>query len=134
MSINKVIISGNLTRDGELRATQTGRDVLGFGVAVNDRVLNQQTNQWEDRPNFVDCTMFGNRAVALAQYMKKGTKVAIEGKLRYSSWEKDGQRRSRIEIVVDEVELMSRQASGGEDGWVDTPADPAAVTDIDLPF
>ena len=62
MSINRVIISGNLTRDPELRSTASGLPVLGFGVAVNDRRKNQQTGEWEDYPNFIDCTMFGARA------------------------------------------------------------------------
>lgn len=66
MSINKVIVTGNLTRDPELRETGDGLQILSFGVAVNDRRKNQQTQQWEDRPNFVDCTMFGNRAASAA--------------------------------------------------------------------
>ena len=94
MSINRVNISGNLTRDPELRATSSGTQVLSFGVAVNDRRRNPQTGNWEDYPNFVDCTMFGTRAEAVKRYLSKGSKVAIEGKLRYSSWERDGQRRS----------------------------------------
>ncbi len=114
MSINRVNISGNLTRDPELRATQNGMQVLSFGVAVNDRTKNQQTGEWEDRPNFVDCTMFGKRAEALSRILRKGMKVAIEGKLRYSSWEKDGQKRSKLEVIPDEVELMSQgQQQGG---------------------
>ena len=106
MSINRVCISGNLTRDPELRATASGTQVLTFGVAVNDRARNQQTGEWEDRPNFVDCTMFGNRAEALSRILRKGMKVAVEGRLRYSSWERDGQRRSKLEVIPDEVELM----------------------------
>lgn len=112
MSINRVNISGNLTRDPELRATSGGMQVLGFGVAVNDRRKNGQTGQWEDYPNFVDCTMFGNRAESMARILRKGMKVAIEGKLRYSSWEKDGQRRSKLEVIVDEIELMSQNPNG----------------------
>lgn len=94
MSINRVNISGNLTRDPELRVTASGTQVLSFGVAVNDRRRNPQTGEWEDYPNFVDCTMFGTRAEAVRRYLSKGSKVAIEGKLRYSSWEKDGERPS----------------------------------------
>lgn len=109
MSINRVNISGNLTRDPELRATQGGMQVLGFGVAVNDRRRNQQTGEWEDYPNFVDCTMFGNRAESMGRILRKGMRVAIEGKLRYSSWDKDGQRRSKLEVIVDEIELMSQK-------------------------
>ena len=112
MSINKVVISGNLTRDSELRATSSGMPVLGFGVAVNDRRKNQQTGAWEDYPNYIDCTMFGARADSLHQYLVKGTKVAIEGKLRWSQWERDGQKRSKIEVIVDEIEFMSRGNSG----------------------
>lgn len=109
MSINHVVMSGNLTRDSELRRTQGGTAILGFGVAVNDRRKNQQTGEWEDYPNFVDCTMFGTRAEKLAGMLAKGTKVCILGKLRYMSWEKDGQKRSKIEVIVDDIEFMSRR-------------------------
>lgn len=117
MSINRVIISGNLTRDPELRATSGGTQVLSFGVAVNDRRRNPQSGDWEDYPNFVDCTMFGSRAEAISRYLSKGSKVAIEGKLRYSSWERDGQRRSKLEVIVDEIEFLSRgNGQGGQGG------------------
>lgn len=114
MSINRVVVSGNLTRDVELRVTPGGTQVLGFGVAVNDRRRNQQTGEWEDYPNFIDCTMFGNRAEALSRILRKGMKVAIEGKLRYSSWEdkNGGGRRSKVEIIPDEVVLMSQNPNG----------------------
>lgn len=107
MSINRVVITGNLTRDAELRQTAGGTAVLGLGVAVNDRRRNPQTGEWEDVPNFIEATLFGARAEGLARYLVKGTKVAIEGKLRYSQWEKDGQKRSKLEVVVDEIEFMS---------------------------
>ncbi len=113
MSINRVIISGNLTRDPELRNTQSGMAVLSFGVAVNDRRKNPSTGEWEDYPNFVDCTMFGARASSLANYLSKGTKVSIEGKLRWSQWERDGQKRSKLEVIVDELEFMSSRNSNG---------------------
>ena len=123
MSINRCNISGNLTRDPEMRALRNGTQVLSFGVAVNDRRKNPQTGDWEDYPNFLDCTMFGSRAAAVSRYLAKGTKVAIEGKLRYSSWEKDGQRRSKLEVIVDEIELMSQRQQA-----------PADVYDEDCPF
>ena len=142
MSINKVFISGNLTRDSELRSTQGGMAVLGFGVAVNDRHKNPQTGDWEDYPNFVDCTMFGTRAEKLQPYLTKGTKVAIEGKLRYSSWERDGQRRSKLEVVVDELEFMSakkdalqqsQQAFAPQPAYAPQPAQ-AELYDEEIPF
>lgn len=110
MSINRVNITGNLTRDPELRATAGGTQILAFGVAVNDRRKNPQTGAWEDVPNFVDCIVFGQRAEAVSRFISKGSKVAIEGKLRYSSWEtKEGDRRSKLEVIVDEIDFMSRQ-------------------------
>lgn len=114
MSINRVNISGNLTRDPELKTTTGGTSVLTFGVAVNDRRRNPQTGEWEDVPNFVDCVVFGARAEPLSRFLSKGSKVAIEGKLRYSSWEREGQRRSKLEVIVDEVEFLSPRQQGGQ--------------------
>ena len=110
MAINKATVTGNITRDPELRQTQGGTSVLTIGVAVNDRRKNQQTGEWEDYPNFIDCTIFGNRATGVAPHLEKGMKVAIEGKLNQSRWQaEDGTNRSKIEIIVDEIEFMSRQ-------------------------
>lgn len=152
MSINKVVISGNLTRDPELRQTANGFPVLGFGVAVNDRRKNQQTGEWEDYPNFIDCTMFGARAESVSRFLSKGSKVVIEGKLRWSQWERDGQKRSKIEVVVDEIEFMTARGEGGNMGmshmsapapayaaptYAPAPAAPAvdtSVYDEDIPF
>ena len=119
MSINRVMISGNLTRDPDLRQTGSGMAVMTFGVAVNDRRRNQQTGEWEDYANFVDCTMFGNRAQGVHPFLSKGMKVAIEGKLRYSTWERDGQRRSKLEVIVDDLEFMSSRngQQGGNGGF-----------------
>lgn len=108
MSINRVVITGNLTRDPELRRTQSGLPVLDFGVAVNDRRKNSSTGEWEDYANFLDCTMFGARAESLSSILAKGMKVAVEGKLRWSQWERDGQKRSKVSIIADEVELPPR--------------------------
>ena len=108
MSINRVIVSGNLTRDPELRNTAGGLPVLSFGMAVNDRRKNAN-GEWEDYPNFIDVTIFGSRAEHIASFLNKGSKVAVEGKLRWSSWEKDGQKRSKIEIIADEIEFMTRK-------------------------
>ena len=130
MSINRVNISGNLTRDPELRQTQGGMAILSMGVAVNDRRKNQQTGEWEDVPNFVDCVVFGTRAEKLAQFLAKGSKVAIEGKLRWSQWEKDGAKRSKLEVIVDEIEFMSR---GGQQRQQQQTAS-ADLYDESIPF
>lgn len=114
MSINRVIITGNLTRDAELRAAQSGTSILHIGVAVNDRWRNPQTDQWEDRPNYIDCVMFGNRAQSISRFLTKGTKVAVEGRLRWSQWQdrETGKNRSKVEVVVDELEFMSPRQDG----------------------
>lgn len=133
MSINRVAISGNLTRDPELRQTAGGMAILGFGVAVNDRRKNQQTGEWEDYPNFIDCSMFGTRAQSVSRFLSKGSKVAIEGKLRWSQWERDGQKRSKVEVIVDEIEFMSRQQ--GQLGSMSAPQQAApSIYDDDVPF
>lgn len=109
MSINSTVVAGNLTRNAELKQTSSGMSVLHFSVAVNDRVKNNQTGEWEDKPNFVPCVMFGKRAQSVAQYLTKGTKVTVQGKLHYSSWQgNDGKTRSKLEVMVDELEFMSR--------------------------
>lgn len=108
MSVNQVSVTGNLTRDVELRVTQGGTPVLRFGIAVNDRRKNA-SGQWEDVPNFFECVTFGNRATALSDILTKGMKVAITGKLHYSSWEKDGQKHYKVDIIVNEIELMQNR-------------------------
>ena len=108
MSINRVVVSGNLTREPELR--QAGSTtVLQFGIAVNERRRNSQTDQWEEHPNFFDVLVWGARGEGLSRVLTKGMKVAIEGKLRWSSWTaQDGGKRSKVEIVADNVDFMSQ--------------------------
>lgn len=108
MGINHVVLVGNLTRDVELRSTQSGTAVLSFGIAVNDSRKNA-SGQWEDVPNFFECSTFGNRATALSDILTKGMKVAITGKLHYSSWEKDGKKHSKVDIIAREIELMQNR-------------------------
>lgn len=146
MSINRVVISGNITRDPELRSTQGGMEILALGVAVNDRVKGEN-GQWTDRPNFIDCVMFGNRAKSVSRFLSKGSKVAIEGKLRWSQWERDGQRRSKIEVIVDEIEFMASRGDGQHAAApqaapaphpyqppIAAPVVDASVYDDDIPF
>ena len=136
MSINRVIISGNLTRDVEVRRTQSGMVIASFGVAVNERRKNNQTGEWEDYTNFVDCSMFGNRADKISPYLVKGTKVAIGGKLRYSQWKRDDQKRSKLEVIVDEIEFMSKSSGQGNQGQASNATLPINVDPVydDCPF
>lgn len=130
MSINNVSIAGNLTRDPEIRVTQGGTAVLSFGIAVNDRRKNA-SGQWEDVPNFFECVTFGNRATALSDILTKGMKVAIAGKLHYSSWEKDGQKHSKVDIIAQEIELMQNRKPQQEQPQ---QQEEPAYYDADLPF
>lgn len=140
MSINSVAISGNLTRDAELRMTAGGAPVLGFGVAVNDRRRNPKTGEWEDVPNYIDCILFGKYAESMQPYLVKGAKVAVSGRLRYSSWEKDGQRRSKLEVVADHVETLAQRQqpqTPAQQPRYSAPASAPAeeyVYDEDIPF
>ena len=113
MNVNTAIITGNLTRDPELRQTASGTSVLQFSVAVNDRV--KENGEWTDRANYIDCTMFGTRADSLSKLMHKGSKVAVQGKLHWSSWDKDGQKRSKVEIWPDTVELLTPRNQGSQE-------------------
>ena len=108
MAVNVVCLAGNLTRDAELKQTTNGNAVLTFTLAVNEPYKNPTTGTWDKRPNFFDCVMFGARAEKLVQYIHKGSKVSIAGRLRYRTWEQDGTKRSKVEVVADEIELMSR--------------------------
>lgn len=125
-NINHVTIAGNLTRDPELRRTQSGLAVLGIGIAVNDSRKNQ-SGEWEEYPNYLDCTLIGERAEKLSTMLSKGQKVCIVGKLRQSRWEKDGQKHSKLEIIVDQIEFMSaRQEPKQEQA--------PSMYDYDIPF
>lgn len=128
MSINSVCISGNLTRDPELRRTASGTSVMNFSVAVNESRKNQQTGDWEEYPSYIDCTMFGRGAESLSDIMCKGMKVCVAGKLRQNRWEKDGQARSKVEVVANTVELPPKGSSKSK-------ADPVEdYYETDLPF
>lgn len=143
--INKASISGNLTRDPELRQTQSGTSVLSMGVAVNERV--KRGDQWEDRPSYVDVTVWGARADALAKFLRKGLRVAVSGRLRQDRWQdaKTGENRSRLGIVADEVDVMTPRDRGQErqaasqpqvarTPYAAPPAAPADPYDEDIPF
>ena len=97
-SFNRVILVGNLTRDPELRYIPSGTAVSEIGLAVNDRV--KRGDQWVDETTFVDVTLWGRTAEVANEYLSKGAPVLIEGRLKLDSWEKDGQKRSKLRVVV----------------------------------
>jgi single-strand DNA-binding protein len=120
-NLNKVMLIGRLTRDPEVRTFSNGGKVAKFGFAVNNRKKNQQTGQWEDEPVFLDVEAFnrgefGKQADLVEQYLTKGRQVFIEGHLRLDQWEKDGQKRSRLLIVLDNMQFLEPRQDGSSGG------------------
>ena len=114
--MNIAIISGNLTRDPELTRTQGGTVLCKVRMAVNDRVKNQQTGEWSDKPNYLNVTVFGSQAERVSEWSRKGSQLTVEGRLSWREWEKDGIKREAVEIVANQVHFppKSAQASSGD--------------------
>jgi single-strand DNA-binding protein len=102
-SFNRIILMGNLTRDPEVKQSQSGTYIVRAGLAVNERMPDGQGG-WKEEASFFDCVIFGKRGEAFSRFMKKGRTVLIEGKLRQSRWQdrETGQNRSKIEVIVDD--------------------------------
>jgi single-strand DNA-binding protein len=149
-NINRVVLTGNLTRDPELRSTPSGTSVCGLRVACNTR-RKDASGQWVDKPNFFDVTVWGAQGENCAQYLSKGRPVAIDGRLEWREWEaKDGSgKRQTVEIIADSVQFLGGGRDSGEENGQrftpqsDVPADtadfqPAATgggaSDDDIPF
>jgi len=105
-SFNKVLLMGNLTRDPELRYTPNGAAVASFGLAVNRKY--KQGDDWKEEVCYVDITVWGKQGENCAQYLSKGSGAFIEGRLNYQSWESDGQRRNKLEVVANNVQFLGR--------------------------
>jgi single-strand DNA-binding protein len=123
MSINRAVLVGRLTRDPELRSTASGMSVLSMRLAFNDRRKNPQTGEWEEMSNYIDVTLFGKRAEALSRFLSKGTRIGVDGRLRWSEWESSsGDKRSKIEVIADELELLDSREGGQGGGGGPAPA------------
>lgn len=110
MSLNSVTISGYLGADSDLRAGQSGVSVLRFSLAVNER-KKQSDGNYVDVPHWIDCVMFGNRAVGLQPYLRKGSKLSLLGHLSTSNYEKDGRTIKSMSVIVDQVELQNSKGN-----------------------
>lgn len=110
-SFNRVILVGNLCRDVEVRQIASGTSVAEVSLAVNDRV--KKNNEWVDETTFVDVTLWGRTAEIAAQYCSKGSSVLIEGKLKLSTWEKDGQKHSKLRVNCDSLQMVGGKKGGG---------------------
>jgi len=155
-NINRVVMTGNLTRDPELRSTSGGTSVCSLRVACNTRRKDASGN-WVDKPNYFDVTVWGAQGENCAQYLQKGRPVAIDGRLEWREWEtQEGQKRQSVDIIADSVQFLGSRDGGGENGGrftpqSDVPADTAdfqaapasgggatgggeAAADDDIPF
>lgn len=120
-SINQVILMGNLTRDPELRTTPNGQSVCSFGMAIN-RSWQGSDGQTQDAVDYFDVTAWGKLGELVNQYLSKGRRCLIQGRLSYRSWEQDGQKRSKVEVVANDVTFLDGPNSNGNAGGDASPA------------
>ena len=145
-TINSVVLVGNLTKDPELRHTPAGMPVCSLRLAVNTRRKDSATGQWTEKPNYFDVTVWGNQGENCAQYLAKGRRVGVQGRLEWREWEaQDGSKRQAVEVVADAVQFLDSRGDGeggggsylppAEAGSSGTAADfPSSPADDDIPF
>ena len=108
--LNVVALVGRLTRPCEMRYTNSGYAICSFSLAVNKK-KKQQDGTWKDEASFFDCTLFGKLGESLSQYLQKGQQVSVQGSLEQQTWEKDGQKRSKVIVIVDNISLIGNSKS-----------------------
>jgi single-strand DNA-binding protein len=147
-NINRVVLTGNLTRDPELRSTGSGMSVCSLRVACNTRRKDQSTGEWVDKPNYFDVTVWGAQGENCATYLEKGRPVGIDGRLEWREWQdKEGNKRQSVDIIADSVQFLGSRESSENGGRFtpqsDVPADTgdfqqapvgAGGGDDDIPF
>ena len=143
-SFNRVILMGNITRDIELKYIQSGTAVTEVGLAVNDR-RKSSTGEWIDETTFVDITLWGRTAEVASEYLSKGSPVLIEGRLKLDQWETDGQKRSKLRVVGEKMQMLGGKSGGGgtpnsrpnteySEAAPAPTAPPSGPPDEDIPF
>ena len=144
-NINRVVLTGNLTRDPELRSLPSGMAVCSLRIASNTRRKDNSTGEWVDKPNYFDVTVWGNQGESCAQYLSKGRPVGIDGRLDWREWDaQDGTKRQAVEVTANNIQFLGGRGDGdGAGGQQFVPqgaaqassADfPAAAADDDIPF
>ncbi len=143
-NINRVVISGNLTRDPELRQLPSGNSVCKLRVAVNTRVRDRDSGQWGDKPNYFDVTVWGAQGENVARYLSKGSGLLIDGRLDWREWDApDGTKRSAVEIIAENTQFVGGREGGGFERPAPgdftpapqrTPQPVPAADDDDIPF
>lgn len=148
-SYNRVILMGNLTRDIQLKYTPSGTPVTEVGLAVSDRRKNQ-AGEWVDEVTFVEVTFWGRTAEVAAEYLSKGSPVFVEGRLKLDTWETDGQKRSKLRVVCERMQMVGSRgdsharsaapaqtesfAEARTNATVDTDRDAGSFSEDEIPF
>jgi single-strand DNA-binding protein len=114
-SLNQVTLMGNLTRDPELRQTPTGQNVTSFSLALN-RSYKDQSGEWQEATDYIDIVCWGPLAERVAQYLSKGRRCLVQGRLQSRSWEQDGQKRSKVEVLANDVTFLDSRGGGDGEG------------------
>lgn len=133
-NINVVVVTGNLTKDPELRHTSSGHAVCSLRIAVNESYKDGSSGEWKERANYFDVTVWGGQGESCAQYLAKGRPVAVRGRLSWSEWEtQDGGKRQKVEITAEQVQFLGSREGGGSEGGGGSQYVPAgATTDTDF--
>ncbi len=129
-NINRVVLTGNLTRDPELRSLPSGTAVCTLRIASNTRRKNSTTGEWHEVPNYFDVTVWGSQGENCARYLTKGSGVALDGRLEWREWEAEGGKRQAVQIVAEHVQFLAKATSDAHDA----PSDAGAPADDDIPF
>lgn len=130
-SLNQVTLMGNLTRDPELRQTPNGQTVTNFSLALN-RAYKDQSGEWQEVTDYVDIVCWGPLAERVAQYLSKGRRCLVQGRLQSRSWEQEGQKRSKVEVLANDVTFLDSRG-GGDDSNAGGGSSPASAPAADKP-
>ena len=131
-SFNQVILMGNLTRDPELRQIPSGQSVVSFSLALN-RSYKDSSGEWQEATDYIDCVAWAGLADRVAQYLSKGRRCMVVGRLQSRSWEQDGQKRSKVEVLANDVTFLDSRGAGGETGggnFDQTTKDSSSTTEV----
>lgn len=131
-SLNQVTLMGNLTRDPELRQTPSGQTVTNFSLALN-RAYKDKSDEWQEVTDYVDIVCWGPLAERVAQYMSKGRRCLVQGRLQSRSWEQEGQKRSKVEVLANDVTFLDGRGGGDDSGSSDSAPSEAPKKGADKP-
>ncbi len=132
--MNSIQLIGNLTRDPELRSLPSGTSVCKMRLAVNTRRKDSSSGEWVDKANYFDVTAFAGRADVAAEYLSKGSRVGVTGRLESREWETDGQKRYGVEIISDQLDFLTPKSDGADPSEEPVPAGVGAEEDGEPEF